>query len=175
MALPHDQIVRVLMRHRVQLLAFIRAIVSDVHLAEDILQDVSALAIQKSDAIDGEDHLLPWVRQAARYKAMNALAKRSRQPRAFGDKTLDLIEADWAAHDTAASNDTLDALEQCVERLSPYSRSILDARYKQGHVGDQLAEAVKRKTASVYVQLSRIHNALADCVRRRLAGEVADV
>lgn len=174
MPIAHDLIVRTLMRDRVKLLAFIQAVVGDTHLAEDVLQDVSALAIHKSDEIDGEAHLLPWLRQAARYKAMNLLSKRSNQPRAFDDSVLDLIEADWPVHETDSSSDTIEALEQCLDQLSPYSRSIIDARYKEGRTGKDLADAVDRKVGSVYVQLSRIHNTLADCIRARLGSEATD-
>lgn len=167
MSISHDQIVRVLMRERVRLLAFIQVIVFDAHTAEDVLQDISALAINKSHEINSEQHLMLWLRRAARYKAMNLRSKH--QPFLFDSAVLDLIESDWSTHENASSSDTMQALEQCLAKLSPYSRSIIDSRYRDGHTGDELAEAVGRKVGSVYVQLSRIHRVLADCVRGRLA------
>ena len=82
---------------------------------------------------------------------------------------LDLIESDWPMHENDSSSDTMQALEMCLGKLSPYSRSVIDCRYRDGHTGEKLAEAVGRKVGSVYVQLSRIHRTLADCVRQRLA------
>ena len=174
MSLSHDQIVRITMRERVRLLAFAKMLVQDTHDAEDLLQDVSALAIHKSDEIDSEEHLLPWLRQAARFKAMNLRKKRGRNPLLFDDKVLDLIEADWSSQEAAASSDAMRALEQCLEGLSSYSRALIDSRYRDGHTGDKLAEAAGRKIGSVYVQLSRIHATLRDCVRAKLAGGQAD-
>ena len=162
------------MRERVHLLSFIQLLVADTHAAEDVLQDVSALAITKSDEIKSEHHLLLWLRKSARFKAMNFNSKRKNQAMLFDSAVLDLIEQDWPMHENASSSDTMDALQQCLGKLSPYSRSIIDSRYRDGHTGDKLAQSVGRKTASVYVQLSRIHNALADCVRQQLAEGQAD-
>lgn len=169
MPISHDQIVRVLMRERVRLLAFIQVMLHDAHAAEDVLQDVCALAINKSDEINDEQHLLLWMRQAARYKVMNLRSKS--KPYLFDSDVLDLIESDWSAHEKASSSDTMQALEKCLEKLSPYARSVIDSRYRDGHTGERLAQAVGRKAASVYVQLSRIHRTLADCVSKTLAGE----
>lgn len=174
MSISHDQIVRVLMRERVRLLAFIQVMVFDTHAAEDVLQDVSALAIVKSDEIKSEQHLLLWLRQAARYKAMNLRSKQKNRAMVFDPAVLDLVEAEWSMHENVSSSDMVQALEKCVDKLSPYSRSIIDSRYRDGHTGAQLAEAVGRKVGSVYVQLSRIHNQLSDCVRNRLAEGAAD-
>lgn len=174
MSLSHDQIVRITMRERVRLLAFAKMLVQDTHDAEDLLQDVSALAILKSAEIDSEEHLLPWLRQAARFKAMNLRKKRGRNPLLFDGKVLDLIEADWSSQETAASSEAMRALEQCLHGLSPYSRTIINSRYRDGLTGDKLGEAVGRKMGSVYVQLSRIHAALRNCVRVKLAGGQSD-
>lgn len=174
MTISHDQIVRITIRERVRLLAFIKLLVQDAHAAEDVLQDISALAIVKSAEIEGEQHLLLWLRQAARYKAMNLRSKRGRAPLLFDDKVLDLIESDWSEQDAESSSDAMRALEQCMERLSPYSRSVIDRRYRDGYTGEKLAEAVGRKAGSVYVQLSRIHITLRDCVRAKLSGGQAD-
>ena len=174
MSISHDQIVRVLMRERVRLLAFIQVMVFDTHTAEDVLQDISALAINKSHEIKSEHHLLLWLRQAARYKAMNLRSKQEKRAMLFDSDVLDLIASDWSFHENAASSDMVDALGSCVEKLSPYSRSIIESRYRDGNTGAKLAEAVGRKLGSVYVQLSRIHSSLADCVRKRLAEEAND-
>lgn len=172
MSISHDQIVRVLMRERVRLLTFIQLLVYDTHTAEDVLQDISALAINKSYEINSEQHLLLWLRQAARYKAMNLRSKH--KPLLLDSEVLDLIESDWSIHENVSSSDTMQALEACMEKLTPYSRSVIDSRYRDGLTGQKLAEAVGRKVGSVYVQLSRIHSQLSDCVRARLSEGGAD-
>lgn len=172
MPISHDQIVRVLIRERIRLLAFIQVLVHDTHTAEDVLQDVCALAIKKSSEINSEQHLLLWLRQAARYKAMNLRSKH--QPFLFDSQVLDLIESDWSIRENVSSSEEMHALEQCVQKLSPYARSVIESRYRDGNTGDNLAKAVGRKVGSVYVQLSRIHRTLADCVRKHLAEGPAD-
>lgn len=64
-----------------------------------------------------------------------------------------------------------DALKACLERLSPYSRRLIELRYAQGISGPQLAEAVGRKLNTIYVALTRTHRTLAECVRAEMAAD----
>ena len=73
MSIDQPTAVKGLMKDRARLIAYIYAIVRDWHLAEDLFQDVSALAIEKHDRIVDSDHLLLWARKAARNKSLEAL------------------------------------------------------------------------------------------------------
>ena len=69
MAVDQKIIVRVLLRDRGKLLAYIGAIVRDAHIAEDVLQEVSMLALEKQEQILNEAAVLPWMRTAARFRS----------------------------------------------------------------------------------------------------------
>ena len=168
MSMQQQQIVRCLMRDRAKLFAFIWAIVQDEHLAEDVLQDVSALVLEKQAEIKSETHLLAWLRRAARFKAFQAIDKRKRRPMVLDEKVIDLLERDWARIDHQASGDRVDALRACLAKLSPYAARLIRLRYVEGLSGQRLAEAVERKTETIYVALSRTHRVLRECIERRL-------
>jgi hypothetical protein len=80
MALDHDSCVSLLIREHVKLVGYVRAIVGDVHTAEDVLQQVAVLVLRKSNDIRDADHFLAWMRRAARLEALNAAHKSKRQP-----------------------------------------------------------------------------------------------
>jgi RNA polymerase sigma-70 factor (ECF subfamily) len=167
-------IVRALIRDRARLLGYIWAIVRDPHLADDVFQDVTVLAIERAAEINDHTHLTRWARKAARFKALEAL--RERLPRAvpLDEDVMDLLEAEWAGGDPLAAAEEVDRLRACIDRLSPHARTILGLRYTQGLSGARVAEALNLKVQSVYVALARIHRALGDCLRhRRPAGGVA--
>lgn len=163
-------VVRVMMRHRVRLLAFVGAIVGDRHLAEDIVQEVGARAIEHAGAIRDEQHLAGWMRTCARLVAVEQMRDRRKQPLVFDDAVLDAIEARLDRLGDALPADVGEALDRCLDELSPYARRLVDCRYERGLTGQALADAMQRKHGTVYVALSRIHTALGKCIRRRLDG-----
>jgi len=168
MAVNTDLIVRILIRQRPQLLAYTWAIVRDNHLAEDVLQDVSVLAVHKADQIDDETHLHRWLRQACRYKALNLLQKLDTKALTLDAVTLDAMETRWAAHDGDDPADLSDALRHCLAQLTPSARRIVDLRYEQGLSGQRLADALGKKLNTVYVTLTRIHRSLGECIRKQI-------
>ena len=157
---------RALFRDRARLLGYVTAIVRDPHLADDVFQDVTLLAIQRAGRIGSAEHLLLWARKTARYKAMEALRARGGSV-ALDDDVLDALEAEWNGLDSQAADERVDDLRACMQRLSPRARRVLDLRYGEGLSGAQVAGMLAIGVASVYVTLSRIHKALRDCMTRR--------
>jgi RNA polymerase sigma-70 factor (ECF subfamily) len=61
-------------------------------------------------------------------------------------------------------------LNDCLDRLSPEQRNILDARYEaaDSQALQLLANSLSRKVDSLYKQLERLRTILRDCVRKEL-------
>jgi RNA polymerase sigma-70 factor (ECF subfamily) len=173
MAVQQDVVVQLLLTHRGKLVGAIRAMVADEHLAEDIFQEVSIAAICKCDEITDVDHFAPWVRSAARLEALTALRNRNRLPRALTADVLDALEQHWQRFDRQPDTDLTDALKNCLERLSPYAKQLVETRYTHGKRGSDLATALRRSLNTVYVALTRVHRSLRDCLRQHLAGDVS--
>ena len=171
MAIEQTQLVRLLMRDRAKLFGYIWSIVRDEHVTEDILQDVSALAIAKREEIESDDHLLGWCRVTARNRCLLAMRDRRQKPASLDDGVLAKLEDQWAEYDPVESNDVVDALRGCIDELTPHARKIITERYAAGLTGTELAARFNQKTKSLYVTISRIHRTLGDCIRRRTSGE----
>lgn len=169
-----NSVVRALIRDRAKLLGFIWVIVRDHHIADDVFQDVTVLALDHAQEIKDPEHLARWSRKAARLKALEAVRRRGRRPLPLDDDVVQMVEADWSAVDAIAVQSEVDRLRSCLERLTPRARRILHLRYVEGLAGSALAEHadVGIGVRSLYVALSRIHRALHDCItRKRLAAE----
>jgi RNA polymerase sigma-70 factor, ECF subfamily len=166
--IDQESLMILLLRERVKLLAYIRAIVRDEHLAEDVYQDVAVLAIRKCEEIEDQRHFLAWMRLTSRHRALKILQQRRRQV-LLDESLLDRLDEQWVEHDQRSSADLTEALRQCLERLSPRARNLIRLRYAEGISGERLAADVDRSLNTVYVSLSRIHRSLGDCIRRRLA------
>ena len=169
MALDHDSCVRLLIRERVKLIGYVRAILGDAHAAEDVLQQVSVLVLKKSHEIQDADHFLAWMRRAARLEALNAARKSKRQPLTLEGHVAELLDPQWQRYDTVEASDLVETLRACVGKLTPNARQLVILRYHEGLTSSQIAERLTRKTTTVYQALCRAHQALAQCMRRQTA------
>lgn len=168
MAVTPETILRLMLRERIRLVAYITTIVRDRHHAEDLFQDISVEALKKSDEINDEAHLLGWLRTAARFRAIDHLRRQSARPLSFAPDLAAKLDAAWEEATTEPASDQIDALRECLGEMSPRARKMVELRYEEGLAGTELAERVKRTPNAVYVALSRIHKALGECVKHRL-------
>ncbi|MBI1367022.1 MAG: sigma-70 family RNA polymerase sigma factor [Planctomycetes bacterium] len=171
MTIEQDIVVRALVRERVSLLAYIDSIVRDDHMAEDVFQDVCALAVAKREEIENEVHLMRWLRKTARFRASHAMRQRFAQPMLFDGALLDEMDGLWDEHESAHADAVTAALKHCLAKLSPYARKLVNLRYAQGISGQALAAAVGRQVNAVYVALTRIHRGLGQCIRQQMKHE----
>jgi len=154
-----------LLRDRAKLLAYIGAIVRDHHVAEDVLQEVSMLAIEKQEQIKDADTLIPWLRVASRYRALKAIEKRGKRASLMDAELLDQMESHWAEVDRLSSQEVSQALHACLAKLAPRAQKLVELRYGVGLGVRAIAEQLGRKTDTLYKSFTRIHAALARCMR----------
>jgi RNA polymerase sigma-70 factor (ECF subfamily) len=169
MAVDQQLVLRALLADRTKLLAYIAAIMPDEHLAEDIFQEISLLAVRKHDQIQDDAHLMAWLRKAARLSALQVRRNQTRRPMLLDAVVLDALESHWDDNARESSSDRMDMLRKCMEKLNGYPRDLIELRYGEGISGTALAERVGRKLQTVYVALSRAHRSLINCVNRGLA------
>ena len=75
----HDpDILRHFARIRAAILGYLRILVRDAHLAEDLFQDTCVVVLQKMGRFDRSKNFEAWVRGIARNLALNALRKGKR-------------------------------------------------------------------------------------------------
>ncbi len=65
------------------------------------------------------------------------------------------------------------ALVECLKKLRPKDRELIQQRYTPGERGKHLAEQIGRPANSVYQSLGRIRRVLMDCIQRRLTAGTA--
>ncbi len=172
--LAESEIVRTILRERVEILSYINSFLTDPHLAEDCFQDVCAAAVSKRDFFEDATHVIRWALKVARNKAIDLARLRSRQPVVLDEDVLELLEGQWSegmARGTMDSTVRVQALQACLEGLTEYGRRIVDLRYVDGLKSSRIADLLGRKVESIYRALTRTHVALRECMHRRLAVE----
>lgn len=172
MGAEREQVIREFQRDRARLIAFIRSLVGDPDLTEDIFQEVSVVVLQKAEEfIPGRD-LQAWCRGIARNIVLRE-RESARRLRTFEDNRI--IELVDAAFSESAGRDLIDSrrsqLRQCMDLLAAPSRELLQLRYGAGLSLRETGERLNRSGPAVQVALSRVRKWLMDCVQKRAAAE----
>lgn len=154
-----------LIREQPRLLALIRLIVHNQHSAEDVLQDVVVRAVQDKARIDNEEHLLRWLRQACRHRALNARRDLMKRAACFPPDLLDQVQqAVDHAVGSGVAEDEAARLQRCLKQLPPRGRQIIELRYKDGCSCGDVAERFETSVGAVYKALFRMRKLLRDCI-----------
>jgi RNA polymerase sigma-70 factor (ECF subfamily) len=164
-----DRLLRLLLANRGMMLGYIQSIVRDFHLAEDVFQDASLVILKKGPTLKDDSDFAPWARKVARFEALNALRKQNKGPELLEPGLLDLLDQAWCAQ--PRHEQSMLALRECIEKLSPKARRLIELRYVKGISGNVLAERFNQPPNTIYVAFSRIHRTLSACVTNRLACE----
>lgn len=165
--MKEDELIRIIIKTRISLLAYIQSIVRNAELAEDIFQDVCVIALEKRALLSRHRNVVAWLYKSARFEALNRLRKRSQRELSLSDELLEVLDAEFRTVDEKTSSRVLlEAVRHCIERLSPSAQVLVQYRYAKGMDYADIAAKLGRPANSLYVTFCRIHAALADCVRK---------
>ncbi len=168
-ALLQDDLIRTLLAQRARISAGVWLVVRDVHLAEDVFQEVMVKALSAASPFTNEAHLLSWCRVTAKNVALNLMRKRGREATTLSGDIMELLDGEMHGEgcSTAAR---VEALQECVEALPADSRALVDGRYFEGRSCAELAGTFKMGIDATYQRLSRLHRTLRHCVELKLQG-----
>src|SRR5258708_7678292 len=133
MGIGRDLVIREFQRDRFRLLAYIRALVGDPDLTEDIFQNVSVVVLQKAEEFIPCIDLQNWCRGIARNLVLRE-RKSARRLRTFDDdRIIDLVDAAFAENEDREWVEARRSLMRvCMEQLAPPSRELINLRYVSG-------------------------------------------
>ena len=163
---------KLFMQNQKKIYTYILMLIPNRVDAEDVLQETATLMwIKFVDFVPGTN-FASWGIKIAHFKALRYWRTKKNHCLKFTDKLLEII-ADEASLIAAQKDSRLDSLEVCLEKLNPADKSLIKMRYEQDLPPKKIAEAVSRPVQGIYKTLTRIHNVLLICIRRRTAMEDA--
>jgi RNA polymerase sigma-70 factor (ECF subfamily) len=172
--MDRDRLIREFQRDRFRLIGYIRSLVGDPDLTEDLFQEVTVIVLQKAGEFEEGRDLQAWCRGIARNVILREREK-SKRLRVFEDgRIVDLVDTAFAerrGEDPVEAHRTL--LRRCLELLGSGPREMLTLRYGSGLSLRDMSSRLQRTEGSVQVALSRIRKWLSDCVARRGEAEAA--
>ncbi len=166
--LTDEEFVRLFSAHQRPLFLYILPLVGSTSDADEVLQETSVIMWGKRHQFQPGTSFLAWARAIARLEVFRFRRRhRGRTFSAGGDLLEQIAEKSEQVCQQAEARQ--EALRECLKRLRPHDRRLIQLRYLPGASGDDVARQTGRPVNSVYQSLSRIRQKLADCIERRLA------
>lgn len=152
--------------------AYVFAVISSFHDAEDLVQQIAQETARRFDEYDTKRPFLGWALWITKSRVIDFYRKNSRNRLVFSDDLLSRLGEVIASRE-AGRNERREALEHCLDSLPERSRKLLDLRYVENAPSARIAKSLGSTSASIRVTLTRLRDRLAACVHRRLGMEEA--
>jgi RNA polymerase sigma-70 factor (ECF subfamily) len=128
-----------------------RSILSDIHLAEDVTQDVFVRVWQQREAIVRSDHPRAYICRIAHNLAIDRLRHRERE-RSFAIEEVAITSRNY---DDTERSDMVMLTKRFISELPDKQRIIIHLRDVEGYEFEEIARSIESDEASVRVNLSR--------------------
>ena len=150
------------------LYAYILAMVHNQSDASDILQETVTVMWRRFDEYDSSKKFLAWGIAISRNLIKKYFRDRRNSRVQFDDELVRKIERSTIEH-IGYSDNKIDALKKCCEKLGESNQLILRLRYDKGMAIKSIASKLGRPLAGMYKKVSRLHQAILECVEDRLS------
>ena len=165
-----ESIVRQFLGNEAPLKEYILILVRDPHDADDVFQEVGVRVLGKTDAPSDPQRFAAWCRGIARNLVLHHWRSRRRGRAAYQERFMSAVETAYAEADAGGDDwgDHRIALADCVKKLPELSRKIVEMRYAEGVLSEEIARQLQRTAAAVRMALMRAREGLAECIEARL-------
>jgi RNA polymerase sigma-70 factor, ECF subfamily len=155
------------MAHRTLIHACVKAIVHEPELTEDTFSDVMLEIVRSWEDYDQSRPFPPWACGVARHVALANLRREHRQPQVLDQAFLEEFAEDLNAIGNESHLDQRkEALRLCMAKLSGPNQRLIHLRYFEDQSYGEMSHLVKKTVRALHIGLSRIRQALSQCVDR---------
>jgi RNA polymerase sigma-70 factor (ECF subfamily) len=163
------EFVRLFTTYEVRLRAFAMTLLANHADVEDVLQQANLTLWAKFEEFEAGTNFMAWAARVLYLKVQQHRRRQSRDKLQFGEAYQDAILREASrAEFVAELGERERALAECMGRLRPEHREMLEARYHDENGMDKLERRFNRSREALYNTLSRVRRALYDCVTRTL-------
>lgn len=152
--------------HQVGLWRYLRAMGCDSSLAEDLVQDTLVTVLRTDIEDQGEAALGAYLRKVARNLF---ISRQRREKRVRSMAEMEAIEEQW--HEWVrddSGDDMIDALRNCLGRLSDRAQLALQMRFRERSSRSQIAEALEMTEHGAKNLMQRAKTQLKDCIETKV-------
>ncbi|HLX60820.1 MAG TPA: sigma-70 family RNA polymerase sigma factor [Planctomycetota bacterium] len=146
--------------------SYIGAVIRDFNTAEDLLQDVAVVLLNRFNEYDPARSFTGWALGIAKFKILEA--QRNKIECLAGDEgILDALSASHEELSSELERRTM-ALRECLLQIKGRALTLLKLRYDQALKPAAIAAEMGMNAGAVRVMLSRTRQTLYECILKRL-------
>jgi RNA polymerase sigma-70 factor (ECF subfamily) len=153
-----------------RLYAYIVSLIADSSAVDDIIQETVTHMWKQFDEFEPGTDFAAWALSIAKFKIFNHIKDQQKKKRYFSSNTIQAIE-EVAKEKSKKTDERLDALRKCIEKLSANDRQLLTLRYEIGASLKSVSQRVELSVNTLYSRLYRIRLALVSCVQKNMKKE----
>ncbi|MFM1996252.1 MAG: polymerase sigma-E factor [Planctomycetota bacterium] len=162
--------VTALVRHQRRIYLFIASLLPNPSDVEDVYQQTCVALWNKRAELPQVRDFFAWACGFARNEVLHQIRSNSRSRHLYLPDDLLATLAGELEQDLAHDDDRLLALTNCLARLQPPQRGLLERAYQGVESIKDIAEELKISAAALTMRLQRIRHALLKCIELTLAG-----
>ncbi len=163
----------IVVEHHVQLRAFVRSLGVSPDWVDDVAQEAFLTAYRKWDEFDRSEDFGRWIRGIAANIVRNEIRKAARHHRLLHTELAAILLSQQSSLRPALEPLGVDAVRECLGKLTPRNREVIQARYRDGETAPELASRFHLSAANVRQILVRTRQQVRQCVELRLLKEAA--
>lgn len=153
-------------RCRLQVYRYILTFIPHRADADELFQQTSLTLWKTWDRFDPAREFLPWAFGVARNEIRN-FARRQKHVQLLSDDMLDSLTA-LRLQEEHEFEERQQALQACLEQLSPVQRSLVQECYGGEHSLKDVAAQRGQSAEAMYKAVQRIRQVLHECISRKL-------
>lgn len=146
---------------------FLSAHASSADMVDEVLQAVFVACYEKIHVYELRGTFVPWLKGIAKNLLLKELHQRSRYVVAENDALESLILEDGIASlREDPQTDSIQRLENCLSKLTPRSRELIEEKYTRRAPIVKMAQSFQKSESWIAVTLFRIREALRTCMTK---------
>src|SRR5262249_39356484 len=164
----HNQFVERFVRSQDRIYAYVAMLLPNRGDAEEVFQQTNLILWKKWQQFDLSRDFVPWACGIAHHEVRNFLRKHVDKGRVFlsEDVLAEVAQVRLESHDVLEAR--RHALRQCLDRLKPRNRALLERCYAGKDSIKTIAEDLGQRPNALYMTLKRLRRALFECINRTL-------
>lgn len=167
---PGEAFARLFAAHERRIYSYIFSLLGDWAAADDVFQETCVVLWTKHADFQPGTDFAGWACRIARFKVLKYRRQCRRRLPFVGGQFLETVAA--ARESQAESGpDWLSKLSECIDKLSPRDRRIIQGRYAEEQTIKQFAARIGLSANTAYKALCRIRGELLDCLQKAAARE----
>jgi RNA polymerase sigma-70 factor (ECF subfamily) len=147
---------------------YVRALIPNWSDIDDIIQETASVMWSKFDEFEKGTNFSAWALKISHLQVLNYCKNKKRDKLYFSDQVMQSLSDKIAAQNQNA-DERMAVLKQCLLRLHPNERTLMQMRYEPGATTKSVSQQTGKETHVLYRLFNKIHAKLLLCIRRTLA------